>query len=80
MTDKPTAKYRILAVDDDPVNLQVVVNHLSMQNIGVIQAAGGMEALQKIAAEQKPDLVLLDIMLPGMNGFEFFREIIFIII
>ncbi len=59
----------VLAVDDEPVNLQVIINYLSMAGASVYTAYSGMEALD-ISRQMKPDIVLLDIMMPKMNGFE----------
>jgi len=63
----------ILAIDDDPVNLQVVSNHLTFKNVTVITAPGGMQAVQLIEGGLLPDLVLLDIMMPRMTGYEVSR-------
>jgi len=60
----------ILAVDDDPVNLQVVANHLAFRNVVVITASSGMQAVKEIEEGLMPDLVLLDIMMPRMTGYE----------
>ncbi len=60
---------RILAVDDDPVNLRVAIDALSMEGYRVITAATGPEALASVG-ENAPHCVLLDIMLPGMSGYE----------
>lgn len=66
----------ILVIDDDPINLQVISNILYSTNIGVQTAINGLEGLEKIKkAEKKPDLILLDIMMPRMNGFEVCQEI-----
>jgi putative two-component system response regulator len=58
----------ILAVDDTPENLDVVKGILAPENI-VRVAINGMVAL-KIAQKQSPDLILLDINMPGMDGYE----------
>jgi two-component system sensor histidine kinase ChiS len=63
----------ILVVDDDPVNLQVVVNHLSFKNVTVIAAPDGKRAIETIERGTLPDLVLLDIMMPRMTGYEVCR-------
>ena len=63
-----TEKATILAVDDTPENLDVVKGLLSDDYI-VKAATSGAMAL-KIIEKQKPDLVLLDIMMPGMDGYE----------
>ncbi len=66
---------RILVVDDDPVNLQVVINHLSAEGMAVITAFDGEDALQRLEKGERFDLVLLDIMMPGMNGYDVCRQI-----
>jgi len=68
-------KFTILVVDDEPINLQVVANYLSLQNYAVIQATNGMEALAKIQSGLRPDLIILDIMMPKMSGYEVCRYI-----
>jgi len=65
----------ILVVDDDPVNIQVAVNHLKNEGFHVLTALSGKEALGRMPAGRKPDLVLLDIMMPGMDGYETCRQI-----
>lgn len=59
----------VLVVDDDLVNLQVLMNHLSLNNYRVLQATNGPEALG-ILEREHVDMVLLDIMMPKMSGFE----------
>ena len=66
--------YTILIVDDEPVNLTVLNNHLSMNNYRVIKASDGEEALALFQRES-PDLVLLDVMMPKMSGFDVCRKI-----
>ncbi|MEE3719825.1 response regulator [Tumidithrix elongata RA019] len=61
---------KILIVDDEPVNLQVLVNNLSLANYAIAQANNGLEALALIEQGFKPDLVLLDVMMPHMTGYE----------
>lgn len=58
----------LLLVDDEPVNLRVLRQLLS-PHYNLVFAKNGEEAL-RIAAEQKPSLILLDVMMPGMTGFE----------
>jgi len=67
--------YHILAVDDDPINLQVLVNHLSLHNYQVTLASNGEEALNLINKGNSFDLVLLDIMMPKMTGYELCERI-----
>ena len=67
--------FHILIVDDEPVNLQVLVNHLSLQNYAITQASNGIEALDVIRRGFQPDLILLDIMMPKMTGYELCHKI-----
>ncbi len=67
--------FKILIVDDEPVNLQVLVNHLSLHNYSIAQASNGMEALAVIQKGFKPDLILLDVMMPRMTGYEVCQKI-----
>lgn len=67
--------FQILIVDDEPVNLQVLVNHLSLCNYGITQASNGMEALAIIEQGFKPDLIVLDVMMPRMTGYEVCQKI-----
>ena len=64
------SQFRILLVDDEPVNRQVLHNHLSMQNYQLVEASGGEEALQTIMEHGPFDLILLDIMMPRISGYE----------
>ncbi len=68
--DDNSEQFKILIVDDEPVNLQVLVNHLSLQNYAITQASNGMDALEVIERGFKPDLILLDVMMPKMTGLE----------
>jgi signal transduction histidine kinase len=63
-------QYRILIVDDEPVNRQVVANFLSLQDYNIIQATSGMEAITLIEKGLMPDAILLDVMMPRMTGYE----------
>lgn len=67
---------RVLLVDDTPANLDVLVEHLAGENIEILVATSGSEGLH-LALTNKPDLVLLDVMMPGMDGYtmcEYMRE------
>jgi twitching motility two-component system response regulator PilH len=59
---------KILICDDSPVELQNLKNALQGSNCELIQAMNGEEAVKK-AKEEKPDVVFLDIVMPGMDGF-----------
>ncbi|MEZ0471255.1 hybrid sensor histidine kinase/response regulator [Luteimonas salinilitoris] len=65
---------RILVVDDQPANLRVVGALLARNGYEVLNAGHGEEAL-RIASEQLPDLILLDVLMPGMDGFAVLAEI-----
>lgn len=60
---------KVLIVDDEPVNLKLLGAHLRKGGYTVIEAPDGKSALEK-AEQTKPDLILLDIMMPGMDGLE----------
>jgi signal transduction histidine kinase len=61
--------FDILAVDDMPINLELLEEILSTRGHRLRTALSGEEALQRIA-EKTPDLIILDVMMPGMDGFE----------
>jgi K+-sensing histidine kinase KdpD len=65
---------KILMIDDEPLNLKITAMLLKgIQIDGIITATSGPDGLEK-ARTEKPDLILLDIMMPGMDGFEFLRQ------
>ncbi|MEW6495006.1 MAG: ATP-binding protein, partial [Cyanobacteriota bacterium] len=74
-TNDGNHKFKILIVDDELVNLQVLVNHLSLQNYAIAQASNGIEALTAIERGFKPDLILLDVMMPKMTGYEVCKKL-----
>jgi adenylate cyclase len=59
----------ILVVDDTPANVKLLADLLTVKGYLVVTAASGEEGLRRVA-EDRPDLVLLDVMMPGMNGYE----------
>ena len=63
------AQPKILIVEDDPNIVKLVRYNLEKENFSVRSSRSGEEAL-KIAKEELPDLIILDLMLPGMDGFE----------
>ena len=65
-----TTNFSILLVEDDPINRQVISNILTLQNYQLSEANSGEQALELIATEGPFDLLLLDIMMPRMSGFE----------
>ncbi len=67
-------QFKVLVVDDEPVNRQVLVNQLALHNYRIVEASGGEEALEAFEREA-PDLVLLDIMMPRMSGYDVCRKL-----
>ncbi|MEZ4687147.1 MAG: response regulator, partial [Bacteroidia bacterium] len=65
----------ILIVDDEPINQQVLKNHLADGPYEITQAYNGDEALEALNRNEKIDLVLLDIMMPRMSGYEVCQRI-----
>jgi CheY-like chemotaxis protein len=68
------SNYNILAVDDIPLNLLLVQKMLSRFKFEIRTAGNGQQALDAVA-ERKPDLILLDLMMPGIDGFEVIRRL-----
>ncbi len=72
--DKPIPPSKVLIVDDNPQMVELLQAYLEdLQQVTVLSAMDGEEALRKVAAD-RPDLVLLDIMMPRMSGFEVCRR------
>jgi class 3 adenylate cyclase len=69
-----TAGAKILVVDDTPHNVKLLADLLGVKGYAVDTATNGEEALAKVASE-RPDLVLLDIMMPGLSGYDVCRRI-----
>ncbi len=65
----------VLIVDDEPINLQVLYNTLSLQNYVITQASNGEEVLALIQNKYQPDIILLDVMMPKMTGYEVTKKI-----
>lgn len=68
------SRFNVLAVDDIPLNLLLVQKMLARFNFTIRTASGGQQALDAVA-EKKPDLILLDLMMPGIDGFEVIRRL-----
>jgi two-component system sensor histidine kinase ChiS len=68
-------EWRVLAVDDNAINLAVIQNHLAAHGISVTTASSGQAALARIDRERNFDLVLLDVMMPEMTGYELCERI-----
>jgi adenylate cyclase len=70
MKDKPV----ILVVDDQPQNIELLEAHLVPLGYEIVKAANGEEALGKLSGTEI-DLILLDVMMPGMNGYEVCKKV-----
>lgn len=66
---KTTVKGKILIVDDTPTNIGVILSYLRDQGFKMLVAEDGESAIEQVAFI-KPDLILMDVMMPGLNGFE----------
>lgn len=69
----PTSSPRILVVDDTPVNIRILAGLLSDFSLSV--ATDGEQALVIATSARRPDLILLDVMMPGLDGFEVCRRL-----
>jgi adenylate cyclase len=65
---------KILVVDDVPINVKLLADLLTVKGYNVVTAANGTEALARIEKD-RPGLVLLDVMMPGMSGYDVCRKI-----
>ena len=72
---RESERLKILVVDDEPINIHVIINSLSREKYEITQASNGLEALNLIQSGFKPDLILLDVMMPQMTGYEVCREV-----
>lgn len=73
--DQPLPPCKVLIVDDNPQNLELLVAYMEgVPNITILTATNGLEALQ-VVGEEEPDLLLLDVMMPKMSGFEVCRQL-----
>ncbi|WP_392534463.1 response regulator [Nostoc sp. C117] len=71
----PCSRGIILVVDDNPTNLQVLSSFLDRSSFEVWAARSGEKALQRLENDDLPDLILLDIMMPGIDGFETCKQL-----
>lgn len=74
MNDAPGEAPLLLVVDDDPVNVELLCDLLGAMEYRVVGALSGPRALEMVR-ERSPDLVLLDVMMPGMSGLEVCRQL-----
>ena len=71
---KDYSKYTVLIVDDLPVNIILLKTMLTRTNVRILTATNGEEALD-IVRKSRPELILLDIQMPVMNGWEVLKAI-----
>jgi CheY-like chemotaxis protein len=74
MTTEGQGSKTILVVEDDTATRDALAMILSAQGFTVVGAANGQEALSVLRGESQPDLILLDLMMPIMDGWQFRRE------
>jgi CheY-like chemotaxis protein len=77
MSDRDGSRLRpktVMVIEDDPNCLEAVSNVLKFGGYGVVEASNGLEALRALESGQAPDLILLDLMLPVMEGSRFLHE------
>lgn len=67
--------YTILIADDDAANRQVLLNLLSVEKYTVIAVSSGMDAIREIEMNRRIDLAIIDLMMPGMSGYEVCKNI-----
>lgn len=73
--NRPAAARRVLLVDDQPFFLDLGQNMLRPRGFAVQTACNGREALQAAQATPRPEVILLDVEMPGMDGFETCRRL-----
>lgn len=74
MTDPQPKRSKILVADDNVQNCELLQAYLDDLDVDVVTAYDGQETLDKVAAEN-PDLILLDVMMPKLSGFEICRRL-----
>jgi len=74
-SDEALKHKRVLVVDDDVRNIFALSSVLERHGMGVLSAGNGQEAIEKVASDREIDLVLMDIMMPGMDGYDTMRAI-----
>ncbi|OHB17466.1 MAG: hypothetical protein A2749_01565 [Parcubacteria group bacterium RIFCSPHIGHO2_01_FULL_45_26] len=70
-----SGKKKILMVEDDRFLREIAAKKLEVEGFVVISATGGTEALEYLGKNGKPDIIILDLILPGMSGFEILEKV-----
>jgi two-component system, cell cycle sensor histidine kinase and response regulator CckA len=73
-TDRPSLNHTVLIIDDSPLNLSVIMEQLRREGLEVLVATSGEVGIER-AAYVRPDIILLDVLLPGIDGFETCRRL-----
>ncbi len=73
-TPKATRKSRILIADDNPTNVELLEAYLADVDADIAVAVDGRDTLEKVA-QSPPDLILLDVMMPKLSGFEVCKQL-----
>jgi len=68
-------KQTILVIEDDPILLEGIRDILGLAGYHVLAANNGLEALQALEGQERPDLIISDIMMPRMNGYSFYEAV-----
>lgn len=71
MTKEP---FTILVVDDEPYMIRLLQHHIERAGYRLVKATNGREALERIAEDQ-PDLIIMDVMMPEINGLEVLAQL-----
>jgi len=72
--DEASRMFQIMVVDDDQDTLAILTHHLQREGFVAIEASSGAQCL-KLVHENEVDVILLDLMMPGMDGFEVVRAL-----
>ncbi|RED52060.1 response regulator [Aestuariispira insulae] len=72
---RPAPKAPIMLIDDDPVIREMISRQLSGDGYATVEAQNGRDALEMLAQDCRPQCILLDLMMPEMNGFEFLEKL-----
>jgi CheY-like chemotaxis protein len=73
--DEPDPAFYVLVVEDEPATLEAVAELLEAEKVGVLRAQNGREAFDLLEGGARPALILLDLRMPVMDGWEFCRRI-----
>ena len=69
-----SARLKILAVDDEEFNLDIMDHHLTRAGFDVVRAEDGISALQRLEEKADIELIVLDRMMPNLGGMEFLQR------